>query len=107
MWTSDTSALYMVLTAHWINNEWNLKHAIIAFQRFPHPHTGSQIQKATYKILQDFSIATKALSITIDNGANQVAAMKLLTTTLSKELQVDFNIIRCGAHSIGKISTYY
>lgn len=63
MWTSDTGVPYMVLTAHWINNEWNLKHAVIA-------HTGLQIQKVTYKILQDFSIATKALAITIDNGAN-------------------------------------
>ncbi|CAB4430949.1 unnamed protein product [Rhizophagus irregularis] len=83
MWTSDTGAPYMVLTAHWINNEWNLKHAVIAFQRFPHPHTGLQIQKVTYKILQDFSIATKALAITIDN--------------------VDFNVIRCGAHSIALV----
>jgi hypothetical protein len=49
----------MVLTAHWIDNEWNLKHAVIAFQRFSHPHTGLQIQKVTYKIFQDFSIATK------------------------------------------------
>ncbi|CAG8521370.1 7152_t:CDS:2 [Rhizophagus irregularis] len=51
-------------------------------------HTGLQIQKVTYKILQDFSIATKALAITIDNA------------TLSNELQVDFNVIRCGTHSI-------
>jgi len=100
MWTSDTGAPYMVLTAHWINNEWNLKHVVIAFQRFPHPHTGQQIQEATLKIFQDFSIATKALTITIDNGANQVAAMRLLSDTLAIELQVDFNVIRCGAHTI-------
>src|SRR5216110_2887529 len=99
MWTSDTGAPYMVLTAHWINDEWNLKHVIIAFQRFPHPHTGQQIQEATFKIFQDFSITTKALTITIDNGANQVAAIKLLSTKLSRELQVDFNVIRCGAHT--------
>ncbi|CAB4434400.1 unnamed protein product [Rhizophagus irregularis] len=94
---------FLLLTAYWINNEWNLKHAIIAFQRFPHPHTGLQIQKAIYKIFQDFSITTKALAITIDNGANQVAAMRLLSTTLSDELQIDFKIIRCGAHSIALV----
>jgi hAT family C-terminal dimerisation region/Domain of unknown function (DUF4413) len=103
MWTSDTGAPYMVLTAHWINNEWNLKHVVIAFQRFPHPHTGQQIQEATLKIFQDFSIATKALTITIDNGANQVAAMRLLSDTLATELQVDFNVIRCGAHTIALV----
>ena len=103
MWTSDTGAPYMVLTGHWINNEWELKHAIIAFQRFPHPHTGQQIQEVTLKIFQDFSITTKALTITIDNGANQVAAMKLLKTTLATELQVGFNIIRCGAHTIALV----
>ena len=70
MWTSDTGAPYMILTAHWIDNEWNLKHAVIAFQRFPHPHTGLQIEKATFKILQEVSIGSKALSITIDNGSN-------------------------------------
>ncbi len=93
----------MVLTAHWINNEWNLQHAIIAFQRFSHPYTGEQIQLSTFKIFQDFSITTKALTITIDNGANQVAAMKLLSTKLSKELQVDFNVIRCGAHTVALV----
>ena len=103
MWTSDTGAPYMVVTAHWINNEWNLKHAIIAFQRLPHPHTGVQIQNATFKILQDFSIATKALTITIDNGSNQVAAMRLLSEQLLKELHVDFNVIRCGAHTIALV----
>jgi hypothetical protein len=60
----------MVVTAYWINNEWNLKYAIIAFQQFSHSHTGIQIQNATFKILQDFSIATKALTITIDDGSN-------------------------------------
>ncbi len=103
MWTSDTGAPYMVLTAHWVNNEWNLKHTIIAFQRLPYPHTGMHIQNVTFKILQDFSIATKALTITIDNGANQVAAMRLLSNTLLQKLQVDFNVIRCGAHTIALV----
>ena len=103
MWTSNTGAPYIVVTAYWVNNEWNLKHAIIAFQRLPHPHTGVQIQNATFKILQDFSIATKALTITIDNGSNQVAAMRLLSEQLLKELHVDFNVIRCGAHTIALV----
>jgi hypothetical protein len=106
MWTSDTGAPYMVLTAHWIDNKWDLKHTIIAFQRFSHPHTGLQIQKATLKVLQDLSIITKALSITIDNGANQVAAMRLLSSTLSNEFQVDFNVIRCGAHTIALVVNF-
>ena len=106
MWTSDTGAPYMVVTAHWINNKWELKRAIIAFQRFSHPHTGLQIQKATLKVLQDLSIITKALSITIDNGANQVAAMRLLSSTLSNEFQVDFNVIRCGAHTIALVVNF-
>lgn len=93
----------MVLTAHWIDSEWNLRHVIIAFQRFPHPHTGRQIQEATFKIFQDFSIATKALSITIDNGSNQVAAMNLLSTVLASKLQVNFSVIRCGAHTIALV----
>ena len=29
--------------------------------------------------------------------------MKLLSTRLSKDLQVDFNIIRCGAHTIALV----
>src|SRR6266498_4797581 len=103
MWTSDTGAPYMVLIAHWINNEWDLKHVIIAFQRFPHLHTSEQIQKTTLKILQEFSIVTKASTITIDNSANQVAEMKILSTRLAKELQVKFNVIRCGAHTIALV----
>src|SRR6266542_5925018 len=59
--------------------------------------------KCYFKILQDFSIATKALTITINNGANQVAAMRLLSNTLLQKLQVDFNVIRCGAHTIALV----
>ena len=43
------------------------------------------------------------MEITIDNGSNQVAAMRLLSEQLSKELYVDFNVIRCGAHSIALV----
>src|SRR6266508_3658671 len=103
MWTSDTGTPYMILTAHWVNNEWNLKHTIIAFQRLPYPHTGMHIQNVTFKILQDFSITTKVLTITIDNGANQVAAMRLLSNTLLQKLQVNFNVIRCDAHIIALV----
>ena len=66
-----------------------------------HIHTPDY--KFTYKILQDFSIATKALTITIDNGSNQVAAMRLLSEKLLQELQIDFNTIRCGAHTIALV----
>ncbi|CAG8756358.1 5502_t:CDS:2, partial [Rhizophagus irregularis] len=103
MWTSDTGAPYMVLTAHWIDDKWDLKHTVIAFQRFPHPNTGEQIKEATLKIFQEFSITTKASTITIDNGDNQVAGMNLLSTNLSSELQVNFNIIRCGAHTVALV----
>ncbi|GET61992.1 hypothetical protein RIR_jg12105.t2 [Rhizophagus irregularis DAOM 181602=DAOM 197198] len=76
MWTLDTGAPYM---------------------------GGQQIQEVTLKIFEDFSIAIKASTITIDNGANQVAAMKLLSTALETNLQVDFNVIRCGAHTIALV----
>ncbi|EXX58099.1 hypothetical protein RirG_201040 [Rhizophagus irregularis DAOM 197198w] len=59
--------------------------------------------EVTLKIFEDFSIATKALTITIDNGANQVAAMRLLSTALKTNLQMDFNVIRCGAHTIALV----
>ena len=66
-------------------------------------HTGEQIQETTLKILQEFFIVTKALTITIDNGANQVAEMKILSTRFAKELQVKFNVIRYEAHTIALI----
>ena len=73
---------------------------IIAFQRFSHFHTRQQIQEVTLKIFEDFSIATKASTITIDNGTNQVATMKLLSFALRTNLQMDFNVIRCDAYTI-------
>ena len=73
---------------------------IIVFQRFSHLHTSEQIQKTTLKIFQEFSIVTKVSIITIDNGTNQVARMKILSTRLAKDLQVNFNVIRYEAHII-------
>ncbi|CAB4433545.1 unnamed protein product [Rhizophagus irregularis] len=59
-----------------------------------------QIQETTSKIFQDFSLITKAISITIDNDANQVSGMKLLKDILLNDFKVKLNIVRCGAHTV-------
>jgi sulfur relay (sulfurtransferase) DsrF/TusC family protein len=103
MWTSTTSTPYMVLTAHWIDNDWILQNVIISFQRLSHPHTGEQIKNALFTILQDFSIITKAKTITIDNGANQVLAMDKFSNMLMEDYSIEFEVIRCGAHTISLV----
>jgi sulfur relay (sulfurtransferase) DsrF/TusC family protein len=103
MWTSTTSTPYMVLTAHWIDNDWILQNVIISFQRLSHPHTGKQIKNALFTILQDFSIITKAKTITIDNGANQVLAMDKFSNMLMEDYSIEFEVICYGVHTISLV----
>src|SRR4051794_41062108 len=55
---------------------------------------------SNYKIFQDYSIATKASTININN---KVTGMRLLLNKLLDELQVNFNIIRCSVYSIALV----
>ncbi|KAJ4816636.1 Zinc finger BED domain-containing protein DAYSLEEPER [Rhynchospora pubera] len=100
IWTSSVNLGYLCLTAHYIDNDFNLQKKIIAFKQMPYPHTGEAIAKLIEQILIDWKLDRRIFTLTLDNcSANDNAI-----THLERKLweKTDFRgkhmHMRCTAH---------
>ncbi|PAA72082.1 hypothetical protein BOX15_Mlig031089g1 [Macrostomum lignano] len=76
-WTSAGQRAYLGVTCHWLEKESNARqHAIIAFQRLQGSHTGAALASELLAIHAKFSIDSKVVMTTTDNGANFVKAFR-------------------------------
>ncbi|GJX39676.1 zinc finger BED domain-containing protein DAYSLEEPER [Tanacetum coccineum] len=70
---------YMCVTAHWIEpGTWQMMKRVISFEEFPSPHTGGALFKMLTKVLTNFNLEDKVMSITLDNASNNTSAMDKL-----------------------------
>ena len=58
-WTSPSSKSFMSITAHFIDNDWNLKHLLLDFIEINDSHTGQNLKNAFVLGLENFSIENK------------------------------------------------
>nr|GEW22324.1 zinc finger BED domain-containing protein RICESLEEPER 2-like [Tanacetum cinerariifolium] len=70
---------YMCVTAHWIEPDtWQMMKRVISFEEFSSPHTGHALFKMLIKVLTNFNLEDKVMSITLDNASNNTSAMEKL-----------------------------
>lgn len=58
-WTSLSSKSFMSITAHFIDDDWNLKHLLLDFIEINDSHTGQNLKNAFVIGLENFSIENK------------------------------------------------
>uniref|UniRef100_A0A803MNZ9 hAT-like transposase RNase-H fold domain-containing protein n=1 Tax=Chenopodium quinoa TaxID=63459 RepID=A0A803MNZ9_CHEQI len=69
-WTSITTDGYMSLTAHFVDNQWNLQKKILNFRFLPPPHTSVHMSDHVYDFLKEWGIQKKIMCITLDNASS-------------------------------------
>ncbi|POW20205.1 hypothetical protein PSHT_03748 [Puccinia striiformis] len=69
MWTAIDLTGYMVVTAHYILNEWELVKRIIGFKPLPPPHNGPAIAERLGHTLHEWKAISKVGFITLDNAS--------------------------------------
>jgi len=95
---------YLGITAHYINDCWELKRFCLDIDILPHPHTGENIAHKLIDILSEYQILNKLSSITSDNGSNMISAGKECQRLLKEASPFSFFFhIRCCAHSLNLI----
>ncbi|KAI9907651.1 hypothetical protein PsorP6_003177 [Peronosclerospora sorghi] len=103
-WTASNGDSYLGVTAHWIDNNWNLKKIVFDVSGIPHPHDADNMFIILKQLLQRFNITTKLLSITSDNGPNIINTIEALRIHLNDNLlATDFFGKRCAAHVMNLI----
>lgn len=92
MWTSMQNIAYMCVTAHWLNENWELESAILQTRETPERHTGENISIRLQATADEWGIPGRKIAATVhDNGSNINLAMNFLD---------DWPDQRCFAHTL-------
>nr|GEW30377.1 uncharacterized mitochondrial protein AtMg00810-like [Tanacetum cinerariifolium] len=90
---------YMCITAHWIKpGTWQMTKWVISFEEFPSPHTSGALFKMLMKVLTNFNLEVKVMSITLDNAINNTSAMYRLKLKYDSPMGGRFYHSRYVAH---------
>ncbi|KAM0001748.1 putative HAT dimerization domain, ribonuclease H-like superfamily, hAT-like transposase, RNase-H [Helianthus debilis subsp. tardiflorus] len=107
LWSSITTDEFMALTAHYVDENWNLRKKVLNFRVIPPPHSGSILAEHLINFLADWGIEKKVFTITLDNAKyNDILVYRLkdhlrLNNTLVCD--GDFTHVRCSAHVLDLI----
>ena len=96
--------MILAITGHWIDKNWILHEALLAFTLLEGSHTGARLAKEIFKTLDEFNIAEKLYCITTDNASNNTKAMRLWAKLLRRHKGITWdwegNHISCLNHVI-------
>ncbi|KAK4394182.1 Zinc finger BED domain-containing protein RICESLEEPER 1 [Sesamum angolense] len=98
---------YMVITGHWIDQNWQLQKRVLNFVHIPPPRRGLEISNAIWHCLDDWDIQSKINTVSVDNAsANDYAIFHLKTyAQRKKKLLCEGKLfhVRCCAHILNLI----
>ncbi|KAL5794065.1 hypothetical protein ACOSP7_002659 [Xanthoceras sorbifolium] len=106
-WTSIQNINYMVVTAHYIDEYWQLQKRILSFSQIA-DHKGDTIGKCIEKVLIDWSI-DRVFTITVDNASSNNTAILYIKRKLNSWksdgtiLGGKYLHLRCCAHIVNLI----
>lgn len=106
VWTSLQQLGYLAITAHFLDEKWNLVSLLISFQLIPYPHTGTNIANCIKTVTDEYLITTKLQTITLDNASSNDAAIRELIDYASQDLitiKKELFHNRCLAHILNLI----
>jgi hypothetical protein len=91
LWSSHSKHGYLGLTATWINQDFEIVDVLLEISYFSASHTEEAIAITIKNIIQKWEIEDHVLTITTDNGANVVAAIRDLAPV---------ERLSCAAHTL-------
>lgn len=91
-WTSVATDSYVTVTAHFINEDWEMKDIVLQTTEFKKSHTAENVAEVIDNILREYNVSHESvLAITTDNAGNYINAVE-------RHLQV--TDLPCMAHTI-------
>lgn len=110
LWTSRPNSMgYICLTAHFIDDGWNLQSKILAFCDLKPPHTGEEIANKILECMIEWGLEKKVFSLTVDNANNNDCMQRILKGQL--QMMSGYGLlcdgkylhVRCCAHILNLI----
>ncbi|CAI2189568.1 7853_t:CDS:1, partial [Funneliformis geosporum] len=85
--TAFNNTAFLNLTIHYVNDSWNLKTFLLDIIPMLVHHSEINIIEAIMKVLYEFDLAEKALTLIMDN----IALIITCDTFIAEELEKEFN----------------
>ena len=104
IWTGRAKQDYISVVTHYVNEHWHLQKRVIGFELIDVAHSGPNIAEAILKVVNDFNLADKVFSITLDNASANTSAMNTLTPIFSIYVASFLMHQRCACHIINLIA---
>ncbi|KAL0373941.1 UNVERIFIED_CONTAM: putative AC transposase [Sesamum radiatum] len=108
IWTSDHSHVaYCCLTAHFVDNSWELQKKILAFRKMSYPHDGETLFNFMKEMILEWNLDKKLFSVVVDNATNNDVMIRKVKDWILYDLlvarDVDLLHVRCSAHILNLI----
>jgi hypothetical protein len=104
IWTSSYQRTsYLSVVAHYIDNKYRLNKRVIGFQGIDESHTGDAVASEIMEVIQEYGIADRVVSITLDNASANTSAMKTLEPYIQSYIGGYVLHQRCVCHIINLI----
>ncbi|XP_035841262.1 zinc finger BED domain-containing protein RICESLEEPER 2-like [Helianthus annuus] len=102
-WKSSHQRIeYMVITGHFIDQNWRLQKRVLSFVHVPPPRIGLDIADGIYKCLKECEVEGKIFSISVDNASYNDRAVSTFKKNFSKVKKLTCGgrlfHVRCCAH---------
>jgi hypothetical protein len=103
IWSGDAKEDYLSVVAHYVSKDWVLEKRVIGLRLIETSHTGENIAERVMSVLEDYGVANKVFSVTLDNASSNTKAMDRLSSSLSSYVGTLFLHQRCAYHIINLI----
>uniref|UniRef100_A0ACD5V7U6 Uncharacterized protein n=1 Tax=Avena sativa TaxID=4498 RepID=A0ACD5V7U6_AVESA len=107
IWTADHQKKgYIAVTAHFIDESWNLRSILMRFIYVPAPHNKEVIAEQLHEALVDWNIHEKLMTVTVDNCTTNDKAIELIVDMIGKKkLLCEDNMVhmRCCCHILNLV----
>lgn len=75
-WTSRNNESFMAITAHFINNCFELQNKLLDCSTLDKSHTSENLANEIQRVIQEWNLETKVIMVISDNAANIKKAVK-------------------------------
>ncbi|GAA0169977.1 hypothetical protein LIER_24345 [Lithospermum erythrorhizon] len=82
-WSNEQNIGYMTVTGHYINSKWQLNRRVLSFINVPPPHSGVVLAKELIKVMDDWAIKNRVVSIIVDNASTNDKCIRRLKEDFS------------------------
>ena len=91
-WTALTTESYLTITAHTIDDEWNVRSFVLLTQSMPNRHTADNLAAKLNEAVELWGLTGKVCACVHDNASNIVSA--------NSTTRVNWDSVRCFAHTL-------